>query len=134
MAFKFKGIYPIGNSDPQAMPVRDSNTAAKFYTDKLGFQVRARINSSPKSIIIGRDQIDIKLVENGQDPLAHSCFIDIDTDDIDAAYATMQYLGLDVSNRRTDKNGDEVYEVFFLRDPEGLCYCIGQQVIGGDLT
>jgi lactoylglutathione lyase len=127
MAFKFKGIYPIGDCDPLAMPVRDSNTAAKFYIDKLGFQIRARINSLPKAIIIGRDNIDIKLVENGQDPLAHSCFID--TDDIDTAYTTMQNLGLDVSNRRTDKNGDQVYEVFFLRDPEGLCYCIGQQVI-----
>ncbi|AFY71315.1 Glyoxalase/bleomycin resistance protein/dioxygenase [Thalassoporum mexicanum PCC 7367] len=126
MAFKFQGIYPIGDADPQAMPVKDCDSAAKYYTEKLGFQIRARITSPDRAIIVGRDNIDIRLVENGQDPLAHSCFIA--TDNVDAAYTYMQNLGLDISNRRTDRDGEDVYEVFFLKDPEGLCYCIGQSI------
>jgi lactoylglutathione lyase len=123
---RFEAIFPIGDTDPQALPVRELDAAVRFYQDHMGFIVQERAASPVPSALLRRDDVTMRLAENGGDPEQASCFIRVD--DVDAAIAEMQGQGLDVSPPRTDRMDNGGYRVFFVRAPDGLCYCLGRRV------
>ena len=65
-AYGYKG-------DSMNLPVADVETALPFYETVLGFQVLSRSDSPHKSALLGRDRIQMQLVENGGDPSQDGC-------------------------------------------------------------
>lgn len=121
---RFEAIFPIGDTNPQDLPVHQLDTAVRFYEAHPGFTVEERTADPVPSALLRRDDVTLRLAENGGDPEQASCFIRVD--DVDAAVAEMQGQGLDVSPPRTDRTDNGDYRVFFVRAPDGLCYCLGR--------
>jgi predicted enzyme related to lactoylglutathione lyase len=124
-SISYKAIFPIGDSDPNDMPVRDLEQALPFYEAAMGFTVRSR-GDSPRSAVIARDQVEMRLAENGGEPEQASCYMSVS--DVDAAFQELWERGAKPSQIRVDEHGGKKYRVFFVRAPDGLCYCLGQQV------
>ena len=121
----YKGVYPIGDSDPCNLPVADAAQAATYYQEYLGFTLASQSYTPLNSVTLKRDNIELVLVENGGDPTQASCYIE--TSDVEAARAELEGKGIDLSPLRLDTYGANTYRVFFVRAPDGLCYCLGQK-------
>lgn len=121
----YKAIFPIGDTNPNDMPVRDLEQALPFYEAAMGFTVSSR-GGSPRSAVLTRDQVELRLAENGGEPEQASCYMSVS--DVDAAFQELWERGANPSQIRTDEHGGKTYRVFFVRAPDGLCYCLGQQV------
>ena len=63
----FKRASPYAN-DAMNLPVKDVEAAIPFYENILGFQVVSRQDEPVRSVVLGRDAIQIGLAENGGDP------------------------------------------------------------------
>ena len=122
----FKRASPYAN-DAMNLPVKDVEAAIPFYENILGFQVVSRQDEPVRSVVLGRDAIQIGLAENGGDPSQEGCFFEIDN--IESAFAELKSNGLaqDDANYRIDKHGDTSFRVFFVIAPDGLCYCLGER-------
>ncbi len=70
----FKGVYPIGDTDTNALPVKAIGPAVGYYTQVLGF---ALVEKDGQSAILGRDDVRIGLTINGRDPEQASCYFDV---------------------------------------------------------
>ena len=114
--------------DAMNLPVENLEEAIPFYETIMGFQVVSRQDAPCKSAILARDDIQIGLAENGGDPTQEGCFFEVD--DVEAAFNELKNNGLknDDPNYRTDQHGDKSFRIFFVIAPDGLCYCLGQQV------
>ena len=122
----FKSASPY-REDAMNLPVENVEAAIPFYETVMGFRVVSRQDAPCKSAILGRDQIQIGLAENGGDPEQEGCFFEVD--DVEAAFAELQAngLGREEANFRIDHYGDKTFKVFFVIAPDRLCYCIGQR-------
>ena len=123
---RLTGVFPIGDTDPNNMPVINLEEAIAFYQDTLGFSVTARGADPAPSATMVRDAVTLRFVENGGDPGDASCYLSVD--DVDGAVAEMQAHGVTPSPTRVDEHGGKRYRVFFIKDPQGLCYCVGAEV------
>ncbi|HJZ68440.1 MAG TPA: VOC family protein [Blastocatellia bacterium] len=112
------------------LPVENVEAAVQFYETIMGFQVVSRKDSPYKSAVLERDEIQIGLAENGGDPSHEGCFFEVDN--VEAAFAELKSNGLEKEDAdfRIDKHGDTSWKVFFVIAPDGLCYCLGEQVTG----
>jgi lactoylglutathione lyase len=117
-------IFPIGDSDPLHLPVRDLEQAFPFYERYLGCTIVSRQDHPSKEIILERDQVKLALAENGGNPEDHSYAISVS--DIDGLHRELRTQSLDISDIRLDTHGNQTYRVFFLRAPDGLCFCFTQ--------
>lgn len=122
----YNSVHPIGDTDPKNLPVPDLESALPFYERALGFTVRSRAASPHPSAVIARDGMEMVLAENGGDPEQASCYIAVS--DVDLAYRELWDRGVNPSDLRLDDHGGKKYRVFFVRAPDGLCFCLGQQV------
>lgn len=122
----FKTASPY-QEDEMNLPVENVETAIPFYETIMGFQVVSRNDSPCKSAILGRDGIQIGLVENGGDPSQEGCFFEVDN--VEAAFAELKSNGLEKEEAgfRIDQHGDTSWKVFFVVAPDGLCYCLGER-------
>jgi lactoylglutathione lyase len=122
----FKRASPYAN-DAMNLPVKDVEAAIPFYENILGFQVVSRPDEPVRSVVLGRDAIQIGLAENGGDPSQEGCFFEVDN--IESAFAELKSNGLaqDDANYRIDKHGDTSFRVFFVIAPDGLSYCLGER-------
>ncbi len=113
--------------DALNLPMPNLEEAIPFYETVLGFQVIARNDTPHPSAILGRDEIQIGLAENGGDPTQDGCFFAVDN--VEAAFAELKANGLAKPNAdfRFDKHGDTTWKVFFVVAPDGLCYCLGER-------
>jgi hypothetical protein len=124
--YRYEGIYPIGDSDPKNMPVRQLEPAVRWYESNMGFRIKSRAETPHPSATLARETIELVLAQNGGDPEQASCYLAVS--DVDAAYRDLAERQLDISNRRVDEHEGKRYDVFFVRAPDGLCFCIGQRV------
>lgn len=121
---RLNAIHPIGRTDPQNMPVADVARAIPFYTDKLGFVLRGTEGEPPTAARLGRDAAELRLVQNGEDPEQASCYIDVTG--LDALHGEYRAQGVDVSEHITGMTHEgRPSRVFWLKDEDGLCYCLG---------
>ena len=122
----FKAAYPYAN-DKMNLPVENVEAAIPFYETVMGFRVVSRIDSPHKSAVLGRDEIQIGLAENGGDPTQEGCFFEVEN--AEAAFAELKSNGLtkEEADFRIDEHGDTSYKVFFVVAPDGLCYCLGER-------
>ena len=122
----FKTASPYAD-DAMNLPVADVETATPFYETVMGFKVISRQEGPVKSVVLGRDAIQIGLAENGGDPTQEGCFFEVEN--AEAAFAELKSNGLakDEAGFRIDRHGDRSYKVFFVIAPDGLCYCLGER-------
>ena len=121
-AAQFLSVAPIGDTDPGEMPVADVHQAIAFYQEKLGFHVD-ELESGAATLT--RDAVTLRLAQNGGDPEQASCYISVR--DVDALHRELRDRGAGVSDQVSDMEHDgKTYRVLWLRDPDGLCYCMGQ--------
>jgi len=80
-----------------------------------------------KSAILGRDEIQIGLAENGGDPTQDGCAFAVD--DVESAFAEFKANGLkkEISDFNTEQRDDSIWKVFFVVAPDGLCYWFGEK-------
>jgi catechol 2,3-dioxygenase-like lactoylglutathione lyase family enzyme len=126
MSSLFQSIHPIGDTDPQNLPVADVTQATVFYTDVMGFQVVDTHDGPPKSVTLRRDDVTLSLAETGADPEQASCYISVR--DVSGLQAEYKRKGLDVSGVGPLAYDGRQHEVFWAKDPDGLCYCLGRQI------
>lgn len=126
MGAKFKNTWPY-QQDAMNLPVANVEAALPFYETVMGFQVVSRNGAPHPSAVLGRDDIQIGLAENGGDPTQDGCFFEVD--DVEAAFAELKAngLGRDDPGFRIDRHGATSWKVFFVVAPDGLCYCLGQR-------
>jgi catechol 2,3-dioxygenase-like lactoylglutathione lyase family enzyme len=122
----FKTVWPYQN-DAKNLPVENLAAAIPFYETIMGFQIVSRKDSPCKSVVLGRDGIQIGLAENGGDPTQDGCFFEVDN--AEAAFLELKSNGLEreEADFRIDQYGDTSYKVFFVVAPDGLCYCLGER-------
>ena len=119
-------VSPTGDTTPQDMPVTDLEAAIAFYRETLGFTLAARGSDPVPSATMVRDGVTLRFAENGGDPGDAACYISVE--DVDRAREEMEANGVDTSPTRVDEHAGKRYRVFFIKDPQGLCYCMGAQV------
>ena len=113
--------------DNMNLPVRDLAAAMPFYQTVLGFREVSRSDAPHKSAVLGRDQVQIQLVENGGDPSQDGCAFHVS--DLAALFAEFKSNGLqkELSDFSTEKHGDVTWKVFYVVAPDGLCYWFGER-------
>jgi lactoylglutathione lyase len=124
--YTYTSVSPIGDTQPMAMPVADVDVATRWYETHMGFSVKSRGDDPAPCVALARDEIEIGLAANGGDPEQASCYLGVS--DVKAAMVDLEAKGVEVGNHRVDEHGGAKYEVFFVRDDDGICYCIGQPV------
>lgn len=123
---EFQRIAPIGDTDPQNLPVSDVESATRYYTDTLGFTVDRYEGAPPQAVVLRRDDVELRLAVTGADPEQASCYIGVS--DIDALHREYQAAGAKVSeNVEPMEYGGKSYRVIWVKDIDGICYCIGKQ-------
>jgi lactoylglutathione lyase len=118
-AFGYKG-------DNMNLPVADVSASVSFYETVLGFRVVSQSDAAPRSATLARDQIQMRLVENGGDPTQDGCAFHVT--DVEALLAEFKANGFQkLSEFGSEKHGDAMWKVFYVAAPDGLCYWFGQR-------
>jgi catechol 2,3-dioxygenase-like lactoylglutathione lyase family enzyme len=128
----FKTGWPY-QQDKMNLPVENLEAALPFYETIMGFQVVSRKDSPSKSAVLGRDNIQIGIAENGGDPTQEGCFFEVD--DVEAAFTELKESGLEKERADSfsiEKHGETTWKVFYVIAPDGLCYCLGERQDGND--
>ena len=116
--------------DNMNLPVADVASAVPFYETILGFRVISRSAEPHKSAVLARDQIQIRLAENGGDPTQDGCAFHVQG--VDALFAEFQGNGLNKESPAftTEQHGGAAGTVFYVVAPDGLCYWFGERQPG----
>lgn len=117
----FEGAYPIGDTDVQALPVRDIGPAIGYYSQVLGFRVNQK---TERTALLQRDAAQIGLAVNGADPEQASCYFAVS--DVAALRDELAGKGIEPSPIRPDQHGGRSMSIFFAKEPYGVCFCFGQ--------
>ncbi|MFN3648343.1 MAG: VOC family protein [Armatimonadota bacterium] len=120
---RFEGVYPIGNTKPDDLPAKHLGPAIGYYTRVLGFTLVSR---DERRATLRRDEAEIGLAENGDDPEQASCYFAVS--DVEALRAELEAAGIDPTPLRFDHYNGKHYQVCFARDPYGVCFCFGREV------
>ena len=109
------------------LPVQDLETALPFYLNVLGFKVLSRRNTPHNSAVLGRDQVQIGLAENGGDSSQDGCAFHVLG--LEALFAEFKANGLnkELSDFSSENRGENVWKVFYVVAPDGLCYWFGER-------
>lgn len=126
MSAVFKGVSPY-QQDEMNLPVENVEAALPFYQTVLGFKLIGRKDEPWKSVILGRDSVQIGLAENGSDPTQDGSFFEVD--DAAVAFAELKANGLNKEEAgfAMQRHGETDWKVFFVVAPDGLCYCLGER-------
>ena len=113
--------------DAMNLPVRDLAAAIPFYETVLGFRVLSRADTPHQSAVLGRDQVQVRLAENGGDPTQDGCAFHVT--EVEALAAEFQSNGLqkEISSFDIEQHGDLSFKVFYVVAPDGLCYWFGER-------
>jgi predicted enzyme related to lactoylglutathione lyase len=117
----FKGVYPIGGTDTNALPVKEIGPAVGYYTQVLGFSL---VTKDPKSAVLRRDDARIGLAVNGKDPDQASCYFAVS--DVEALRRELEAKGIEPGGVHVQQHEGKSYRVFFAKEPYGVCFCFGQ--------
>jgi catechol 2,3-dioxygenase-like lactoylglutathione lyase family enzyme len=116
--------------DNMNLPVHDLAAALPFYETVLGFQVESRNDTPHNSAILARDNVQIRLAENGGDSSQDGCAFHVNN--VEALFTEFKSNGLDkeLSKFDTEDHGGESWKVFYVVAPDGLCYWFGERQQG----
>src|SRR5262245_31286981 len=85
----FKGVFPIGETDTNALPVKEIGPAVGYYTQVLGFSLVERDRTTA---VLTRDAVRIGLAVNGRDPEQASCYFAVS--DVDVLWSELDAKGI----------------------------------------
>jgi hypothetical protein len=93
----------------------------------MGFQVLSRTDSTYTSAILGRDDVQIGLAENGGDSSQDGCAFEVSN--VEAAFAEFKTNGLEkeISTFEIEEHDGASWKVFYVVAPDGLCYWFGER-------
>jgi len=113
--------------DNMNLPVRELASALPFYETVLGFRLISRSDTPLESAVLGRDQIQIRLAENGGDPAQDGCAFHVT--DVESLFAEFKANGLEkeLSAFDIERHGNAAWKVFYVVAPDGLCYWFGER-------
>lgn len=113
--------------DKMNLPVADVETAVSFYETVLGFTVVSRVDEPEKSALLARDEVEMRLVENGGDPTQDGCAFHVAG--LEALLQEFQGRGLgkELSDIGLESHGENSFRVFYVVAPDGLCYWFGEK-------
>jgi Predicted ring-cleavage extradiol dioxygenase len=116
--------YQANNMD---LPVADLATAVPFYENVLGFRVVSRSDTPLNSAVLERDEIQIRLAENGGDPTQDGCAFHVKG--LEELFAEFKRNGLqkELSEFNSEQRGGVEWKVFYVVAPDGLCYWFGER-------
>ena len=117
----FKSVHPIGDTDTNALPVKEIGPAIGYYTHVLGFSV---VTKDKKSATLARDDARIGLAVNGRDPEQASCYFAVS--DAEALRQELDGKGIEPGDIGVQDHGGKSYRIFFAKEPFGVCFCFGQ--------
>jgi lactoylglutathione lyase len=113
--------------DKMNLPVADLTSALPFYETVLGFRVLSREETPQKSAVLGRDQVEIRLAENGGDPSQDGCAFHVK--ELGSLFSEFRANGLqkELSEFDVEEHGGVSWKVFYVVAPDGLCYWFGER-------
>jgi catechol 2,3-dioxygenase-like lactoylglutathione lyase family enzyme len=113
--------------DKMNLPVPDLAAALPFYQTILGFRVVSRAETPQKSAVLGRDEVEMRLVENGGDPSQDGCAFHVK--ELEALFSEFKANGLqkELSDFDVEEHGGARWRVFYVVAPDGLCYWFGER-------
>ena len=113
--------------DNMNLPVRDLVAALPFYKTVLGFRVISRSDTPHKSAVLARDEVQVRLAENGGDSTQDGCAFHVN--DLEALFAEFNANGLlkELSKFDVEQHGEVAWKVFYVVAPDGLCYWFGER-------
>jgi lactoylglutathione lyase len=117
----FKATGPIGDTDTNALPVKELGPAVGYYTQCLGFSLVSKDATTAK---LKRDDVEIGLAVNGRDPEQASCWFSVG--DVDALRREYDAKGIEPGNIKAENHGGEPLRLFFAKEPYGVCFCFTQ--------
>jgi catechol 2,3-dioxygenase-like lactoylglutathione lyase family enzyme len=114
--------------DNMNLPVPDVDVAVPFYQQMLGFSVVSRAGAPLKSATLARDEVQMRLVENGGDPTQDGCAFHVTG--LESLFAEFRQNGLqkELGAIGTERRDGADWQVFFVVAPDGLCYWFGERV------
>src|SRR6266700_5610045 len=109
----FKKAWPY-QDDAMQIPVSDLAAAIPFYEMIMGFRLVLRKDSPVKSAEFSRDDIQIGLAENGEDPTQDGCFFEVDN--LEKALMELKGNGLtkELTDIKPQMHGTTSWKVFFI--------------------
>nr|WP_303652697.1 DUF1579 family protein [Paludisphaera mucosa] len=117
----FKAVGPIGDTDANALPVKEIGPAVGYYTQCLGFALVSRDRTTAR---LRRGEVEIGLAANGEDPEQASCWFAVD--DVEALWSEYEAKGVGPGAIDRQEYGGKAHRVFFAKDPYGVCFCFTQ--------
>ena len=113
--------------DNMNLPVKDVDAALPFYESVLGFHVVTRGTTPHKFAVLGRDEVQIGLVENGGDSTQDGCAFHVKH--LKALFDEFRANGLqkEPSEFRVEQRDGVAWDVFYVVAPDGLCYWFGER-------
>jgi lactoylglutathione lyase len=120
--------------DNMNLPVGDLAAALPFYENVLGFRVISRSDTPHKSAVLARDQVQMRLAENGGDSSQDGCAFHVTN--LQALFDELKANGLqkELSEFDTEQHGDAAWKVFYVVAPDGLCYWFGERQARSERT
>jgi catechol 2,3-dioxygenase-like lactoylglutathione lyase family enzyme len=87
MKAEFKSAWGYQGNN-MSLPVENLEAAIPFYESVMGFRVLSRSDSPHRAAVLGRDGIQIGLVENGGDSSQDGCAFEVDS--VESAYGEFE--------------------------------------------
>ena len=113
--------------DHMNLPVPNVESALAFYETVLGFRIISRGDTPHRHAVLGRDDVQIGLSENGGDPTQDGCAFHVRGLDMLFEEFKVRGLNKDDPNYSTEEHGGVDWKVFYVVAPDGLCYWFGEQ-------
>ena len=117
----FKAVYPIGETDTNALPVKEIGPVIGYYTQVLGFSL---VSKDRTSAVLERDGARIGLAVNGHDPEQASCYFPVS--DVEILWRELDAKGIEPGEIQVQEYDGRRYRVFFAKEPYGVCFCFTQ--------
>jgi len=113
--------------DNMNLPVPDLAAALPFYEHVLGFRVVSRTETPQKAAVLSRDDVQMRLAENGGDPSQDGCAFHVT--DLSSLFDEFNARGLGREGKPFDSesHGGLTWSVFYVVAPDGLCYWFGEK-------
>ena len=116
---QFKAAYPY-QKDVLALPVKDLDAAAQWYSEHFGMQEVERVQLPVPTVILERDGTRIGFAINGGEPGQEGAAVLVSN--IRGIRDEFESRGAKTANWRVDERDGERFQVFFVVAPDGLCY------------
>jgi catechol 2,3-dioxygenase-like lactoylglutathione lyase family enzyme len=113
--------------DSMNLPVENLAAVLPFYETILGFRVLSRSDTPHTSAVLARDQVQIRLAENGGDSAQDGCAFHVK--DLEALFTEFKANGLqkELSEVNIEQRDGVAWKVFYVVAPDGLCYWFGER-------